>query len=59
MATTYLEMTQGTPTSTRKCTYSGWLKKAENTPSVSQSFLSIGLASDAHYNDLDLKLMMQ
>ena len=51
MATTYLEMTQGTPTSTRKCTYSGWLKKCEISPSVSQSFFSIGLSGDTHYND--------
>ena len=51
MATTYLEMTQGTPTSTRKCTYSGWHKKSEAGPSVSQSFFSIGLASDSHYTD--------
>ena len=50
MATTYVEMTQGTPTSQRKFTYSGWIKKCEVSPSAHQQIFSAGITSDSYYN---------
>ena len=50
MATTYVEMTQGTPTSQRKFTYSGWIKKCEDSPSAHQHIFSAGATSDSYYN---------
>ena len=50
MATTYVEMTQGTPTSQRKFTYSGWIKKCEVAASANQQIFSAGATSDSYYN---------
>ena len=53
---TYMEMTQGTPTSDRKFTYSGWIKKsAPNASGDEQHIFSAGSSGDSHYNGIRFK----
>ena len=51
----YMQKTQVAPTSQQKWTYSGWLKKIENTSSAHQVFFAAGTASDSIYFDFKFK----
>ena len=51
----YMEKTQVAPTSQQKWTYSGWLKKCENSSSAHQVFFAAGTASDSIYFDFKFK----
>ena len=51
----YMQKTQVAPTSQQKWTYSGWLKKCENSSSAHQVFFAAGTASDSIYFDFKFK----
>ena len=52
----YMEMTQGTPTSTRKFTYSGWIKlMSPNSSADEETIFSIGASGDSYYNGFRFK----
>ena len=52
----YMEMTQGTPTSTRKFTYSGWIKRChKNASADEETIFSIGASGDSYYNGYRFK----
>jgi len=51
----HMDKDQGTPTSQQKFTYSGWIKKCENSDSDEQHIFSAGAASDSYYNGYRFK----
>ena len=46
-----MKKTLVSPTSAKKFTYSGWIKRGATGTGASQSFFSTGLSGDSHYFD--------